>query len=250
MVAFKLFVVTTFLCVPLLVGLSAFVAGLREPGPLLAAAVGTVIWQADPLIYLFRWFGSFNFINASVLSLLLCALSARFVLDGGHWRLVGLLILAPITLLAHPLTAVVLAAPSITLLVAAVARGSLQRVCGLALVGVVAVAANGFWIWPVWMLRELKLSFGVLGVSTSQSLLDELWMASGNGCRAVVFVLAIVGCWQRAGILTRVVRWTFASGTVMLLLIVVGARTAPILEELQPARFVISAPLTGNSLGD
>ena len=51
-------------------------------------AVGTALWHADPLFYNFRFFGSFNFLFASLLGLVLVAA----VIIGAAAVVLGLLI--------------------------------------------------------------------------------------------------------------------------------------------------------------
>jgi hypothetical protein len=81
-IAFKVFVLLTFLLLPLAVGLAARAFGSGWGETIGAAWLASLVWAIDPHFRLFREFGGFSFPFASALCLLASALLYRFMASG------------------------------------------------------------------------------------------------------------------------------------------------------------------------
>jgi hypothetical protein len=83
-VAFKVFVLLTFLLLPVAVGLAVRALGSGWGEAVGAGWLASLVWAIDPHFRLFREFGGFSFPFASALCLLALALLYRF-LASGRW---------------------------------------------------------------------------------------------------------------------------------------------------------------------
>jgi hypothetical protein len=146
--AFNSFVLLAMLGAPLVVFISARLFGLGAAASVLAAAMASTLWFFDSFCHWAWWIGMVAYAFASYFALLPFALFHRFI-DHGSWRAgAACALINGIAHLVHPYSFFMLVVPMLALYLRARRRLSARAHAGVALIGIVTVGMNLYWLLP------------------------------------------------------------------------------------------------------
>lgn len=238
-VAFKVWLLLSFLAVPPLVAGAAAALG-RSAGEVAAAAwVSSIAWCLDPTFRLFREFGGSGFPLACALCLLAAALGRRFLERGGAGPAVAVIGAAAAAVWVHALSLLVLAVATVTSIAVAPPAATARRRAALPALLLAGVAPALPWLLPtVENSRWLTSTAYRLAAAGAADLAGVLLFAPGVRVESALLWLGVTGSvllWRRQ---PEIGRWLAPPVAVWLLLALVPL---PPLRGLQPRRFMMTA---------
>ncbi len=242
--AYKILVYLSFLLPPFLIFAAARKFGLpfRESA---AAAIATVFfWRLDNTfngtdggVAGFVGFGMFTFALACFLAVLFVAVFYRYTREGRMGDLILLFLLAPLLVLLHLFSALIVALPLLIIAIAFRPKRVLPYAAALILCAAWTLALNLFWIRPFLAYRHWTT--GNPANLQNFAITLQYFLVRG-GARALPFLLffSLIGL-SRRDRFPRALAAALAAGAVFLLLLsTVGAGASSLIASMEPHRFL------------
>jgi len=248
--SYKLFIIFAYLifCFGIYAGCRRLQCGFPES--VFALLFVLVYWHwGRPYAGQFRYAGMFSYLLACCVAFYLIGLFASLLRGERVWRFY---ILGPIAFFIHPTSLVLLPVPFLALYFSARRHhpdGTVRKawekrtLAGFALWCSIVLAANAFWLAPVVGYLNVKAPFTEYFQLHGIAGLFGLLVKPSNLPALPLFAFAIAGCVRLVREKRVIEAAAPAVGSIFLFLLASFGASVPIVNEMEPGRFIVPAIL-------
>lgn len=172
--AFNSFVLLVMLACPALLYLAAHLWRFGRTACVAVAGMFTTLWYFDSFVHWLWFVGMVSWALASCLAMVTLALFYRFTEDRNYLWVVPCSFCLGIGLLIHPYTFFALCVPLTFCYMRHIRRMSLREHTGVAMMVIVALAMNGFWLHNAYLNWHYVLNSAFFAQARPEFLLCDL----------------------------------------------------------------------------